>query len=320
MNSNYRTLWGEDTSEIGEGKEYRGYRHKWHTYPKDGTVADFPLFLDIEASAYCNLRCPHCIQTDSQFEKGIMPMDMFQRVIDEASDNGCYGCKFHTIGRGEPLTNPWLPKMIAYAKKKGLIDVYLNTNGVLLSASIWRGPLLDAGLDRISISVDGLGEDYNRYRSGGNFWALTETVERFFNLRNVFGYKTKIRIQTVDLGFSLEYLERYARYWSLWCDEVGVVKFKDMVNRKYGVKDSWICPQPWQRMSVLWDGSILPCNHDDRQYARLGTFPEMSLKKAWHGPGMRLIREAYRRGQGHFIGACDGCFLRTSEIKGGKGK
>jgi len=68
-------------------------------------------------------------------------------------------------------------------------------------------------------------------------------------------------------------------------------------------------------MSVLWDGSILPCNHDDRQYARLGVFPDMSIHKAWHSSGMRMIRDMQTLGWGHLVAACNGCYLMQAEIE-----
>jgi radical SAM protein with 4Fe4S-binding SPASM domain len=206
--------------------------------------------------------------------------------------------------------------MIAYAKKKGLIDVYFNTNATLLTEEISK-KLLDAGLDRISFSVDGLKDIYDRNRPGIDFWQIIRNIDAFCNIQKKGKYNTKIRIQTVNLP-NID-LKKYKDFWkSFWWirsfDEVAAIDYKEMSGRRNNLEGEWVCPQPWQRTSILYDGNILPCNHDDRQCACLGNVEDISIRKAWHGPGMQLIREAQRKNKGHFISACDGCYLRTNEI------
>ena len=86
----------------------------------------------------------------------------------------------------------------------------------------------------------------------------------------------------------------------------------EMQERKYGLISDWTCPQLWQRMSILFNGTILPCNHDDREFAALGNYNSMSISKAWRN--VNFMREIHRKKEADLIDACDGCFLRTSEI------
>ena len=44
--------------------------------------------------------------------------------------------------------------MVEYAKRKGIMDVYFNTNATLLTRDVGR-KLIKAGLDRFSISFEG---------------------------------------------------------------------------------------------------------------------------------------------------------------------
>lgn len=318
INTNFHTLWGTNTADAVRDATYEMYRHLWYENPSMSISRDFPLFLDIEASSVCNLRCPHCVHGQAGFydrhDAGYMPWEMYVDIIDEAAAEGCYGCKYHSIARGEPLMSMLLERMVAYAKKKGLIDVYLNTNGVLLD-HVRSAALLDAGLDRISFSVDGLNGTYEQMRPGARFEKVVYKIIQFLNWRATGNYNTKVRVQTVRLpGIDLD---QYVQYWKGMLDEtdeVAVVDYKDMGRRRY-VEGKWRCPQPWQRLSVLWDGSILPCNHDDRQYAKLGMFPEMTLKKAWQGHGIGMIRDAHRRGAGALVAACNGCYLMQAEIE-----
>jgi len=308
INSNINILYGFDIaeSEYLQDKIYREYRRKWHNNPLYNIVEDFPLFLDIEATSICNLRCPHCVQTKANFKKGYMEFDLFKKIIDEASDNGCYGCKFHTIGRGEPLLHKDICKFIIYAKKKGLIDVYLNTNATLLKEDKMK-ELLDTGLDRISFSIDGYTKDeYEKNRKGADFNEVVKNVVLFDAYAQK--YNIKIRIQTVELP-DLN-LRHFRDFWKSYCDEISYIKYKDMSNRENGIKSNWACQQLWQRMSVLFNGNILPCNHDDRELAVLGNAKEMSIRKAWSS--MKYMREMHLEGNAHIIAACEGCYLRTS--------
>ena len=60
---------------------------------------------------------------------------------------------------GEPFLNKRLADMIVYAKKSGRVDyIDTTTNGTLLSPDR-VGPVLEAGIDKINISVDGMNEE-----------------------------------------------------------------------------------------------------------------------------------------------------------------
>lgn len=311
INGNLK-VFGDDISERRYSDDFVEYRHKWHTNPKEFIVDNFPLFLDIEATSICNLKCPNCIQTTANFKKGFMPFELYEKIINEASENGCYGCKYHTIGRGEPLLNKQLPKMVAYAKKKGLIDVILNTNATLLTEDMsWH--LLDAGLDRIIFSVDGASESYNKYRYGTEYWNVVLNICNFHRIANNYNYKTKVRIQTIN--YPEINSTHFLRFWKKHSDDISFLSYKEMKSRDFEIDGNWICPQPWQRMSILFDGSVLPCNHDDREYGKIGNVYEMSIRKAWHSSAMNFIRENQKNKNAKVLSCCHGCFLRTSELK-----
>ena len=317
VNRNIKVLWQSDSSFINKDSLYNEYRRKWFKNPENREVSTFPLFLDIEATSVCNLKCPNCVQTTTDFKKGFMDFELFKKIIDEASDNGCYGCKFHTVGRGEPLLHKDIVKMVAYAKKKGLIDVYINTNGILLK-SIMIDNLLDAGIDMIAISIDGYTPAvYNKYRPNVNFSNLAYwIVPELYRRRDSGGYNTKIRIQTIK--YSDIDLSGFVNFWRGVCDEITCLTYKEMKERK-SLQSDWVCPQLWQRMGILYNGSVIPCNHDDRGLAILGNVNDTSILKLWNSSSMNFIRQTHIEGKAHFLGACDGCYLRISEIERERG-
>ena len=109
-----------------------------------------------------------------------------------------YGVKFNI--RGEPLLHPEICDFVKYAKDKGLIDVYFNTNAMLLDGNMAK-KLIDAGLDRLSISFEGYTRDvYEKYRLGSKFDTVLQNIDSMMELKQKFGVAhPKIRVQTVML-------------------------------------------------------------------------------------------------------------------------
>ena len=241
-----------------------------------------------------------------------MEYGLYTRVIDEGLDKGL--CSIKLSYRGEPLLHPRLPDMIAYARKKGILDVYFNTNGMLLTEAKSRA-LIDAGLNRISISVEGTDAvAFEQARIGARFNRIKCNAEALLALRESMGVCfPKVRIQTVALpGINLE---EYASYWSSYCDETAAIDYKEAQERDETlVAPGWACPQLWQRMTIEWDGSIMPCNNDDYRHLSPGNISDMSVFKSWQAPVVQNAREIHMRGHSHELVSCNGCPWRTAQI------
>ena len=321
-NSNFHRLKGPSVHEQSD-PAYQTYRRKWHEYPRQFIIEDFPIHLDIEATNRCNLKCVYCDKLEylSPDQMGDMDFDMFKRIVDEGSDYGL--CSIKLSYRGEPLLHPQLPQMVAYAKGKDILDVYFNTNGMLLSEDRCA-QLIDAGLDRISVSMDGYDSiAFEKYRRGASFDRIVKNIDRLRDLR---GRKSvahpKIRIQTVNLP-EID-LEEYARFWESRCDEVATIDYKegDETDRRTDlVEQDWACPQLWQRMTIEWDGTIMPCNNDDYRKLSAGNVRYKPIRKCWRDLVAEKAREYHRAGESHLVDACNGCPWRTAQIlkmKGGE--
>ncbi|MFC1807243.1 radical SAM/SPASM domain-containing protein [Candidatus Omnitrophota bacterium] len=314
VNSNYHHVLGEDLFEKKDSR-FAQYRRKWKEWPEKFHTGEFPLFLDIEVTSACNLKCPFCATTfrSNKIKKGFISFDTVKKIIDEGTENNLYGVKFNI--RGEPLLHPQIHEFIKYAKKKGLIDVYFNTNAVLLTEEI-SIKLIDGGLDRISISFEGYTKDvYERHRVGASYEMVLSNIENLQSLKKRLGVQhPRVRIQTVMFPELEPTLEEYKRFWIQRADEVGFLDYKEMKVKKKGIAYPWACPQIWQRMAIFWDGAILPCNHDDDGLLTLGNVQQAPIKEAWHSEELNTIREAHKSGMAYEIPGCNGCYLRDSEI------
>ena len=105
-------------------------------------------------------------------------------------------CGMKLSYRGEPLLHPRIADMVAYAKDHGVLDIYFNTNAMLLTEKKAKA-LIAARLNRISISVEGTDPvAFERERVGARFEKIKENVGRLKRLREEAGTEfPKIRIQ-----------------------------------------------------------------------------------------------------------------------------
>jgi len=312
-NANFYSLKG--SSVPGEATpEYKEYRRCWIENPAQFVVRDFPMHLDIESTNRCNLRCTFCDKLPllSKDQMGDMDMRLYRKILDEAAEGKLWGVKLSY--RGEPLLHPHVAEMVAYAKAKGVLDVYLNSNGMLLTEKMSL-KLIDAGLDRISISVEGTDPvAFERERKGAKFDRILKNIEILMALKAKLGHShPSVRVQTVRLpGLNME---SYIDFWSSRCDEVAAVDYKEVNERNEKIiRSDWACPQLWQRMTIEWDGAVMPCNNDDFRRLSPGNVKAKSVHSCWHDPNVGRARELHRQGMSHLVSACQGCPWRTTQI------
>jgi uncharacterized Fe-S cluster-containing radical SAM superfamily protein len=125
--------------------------------------------LRISVLDRCNLRCPYCMpesqyHADYQFLKKqeLLSHEEIQRIASIAVGLGV--TKLRLTG-GEPLLDKTIPDLIARLGKLPNVDDFaLTTNGMLLPPIAQK--LADAGLHRVTISLDSLDEETFQRMSG----------------------------------------------------------------------------------------------------------------------------------------------------------
>ncbi len=315
VDANFHTIGGRSVVDR-EDARYREYRRKWREWPESFQVGEFPLHLDLETNSLCNLRCPFCATTHNRYRPGFISEATWKKVLDEGGRNGLYSLKF--TFRGEPLLHPDLPRMVKYAKDAGILDVYFNTNAVRLTEPAVRA-LIEAGLDRVSISFEGFEKPvYEKYRVGARFEQVVGNIETLKRVKEELGSaRPLVRVQTVLVPELAGRAEEYASFWACRADEVGCLDMKDEEGNPdhRGIVAGWACPQLFQRMTITWEGKILPCVHDIYEWMNFGTVHDISIGEAWRSDQEEGYRMLHRTGRAHEIPACDRCPLRENEIR-----
>lgn len=308
--------------------KFLGYRLRWNYFPKFHIVSEFPTHVDIETTNRCNLRCvicPHAFPTP-EFTRSLGSMDvgLAEQIIDEGRGKGLASIKLNW--RGEPLL--WkdnLARVIRYAKERGIIEVIINTNGLLLDEKLSRD-IIGAGLDQIIFSIDGNSpETYEKIRQGGNFNKLVKNIEDFLAIKNSLkSSKPLVRVQMVKLDDNIHEVESFIKRWSPLVDSI---TFQDYTNRGEDVQRLHAgenvfekaartpCPQIWQRIIVAWDGKVVMCCRDwdsENVLGQLDYSKGKNLAYFWKGDKLNNIRRLHSEGRADEILACSKCSYRES--------
>jgi GTP 3',8-cyclase len=120
---------------------------------------DRPLAnLRLSVTDRCNLRCQYCMPEQDYVwlpREDILQFEEIERLVDVFLRLGVR--KVRLTG-GEPLLRKDLPRLVErLAAKTDLDDLAMTTNGVLLAPM--AAPLKDAGLHRLTVSLDTLQHD-----------------------------------------------------------------------------------------------------------------------------------------------------------------
>jgi GTP 3',8-cyclase len=115
--------------------------------------------LRVSVTDRCNFRCRYCMPRE-QFGKdhAFLPRAELLTFEEIARFVGLLGGSLGKVRLtgGEPLLRKDLPGLVRMLKRTPGPSVVLTTNGVLLPQL--AGPLADAGLDRLTVSLDALDE------------------------------------------------------------------------------------------------------------------------------------------------------------------
>jgi hypothetical protein len=274
-----------------------------------------PTKIRLEASSFCQLRCPSCPTTSKAIHpavgSGFLKLHDFQKLLD---DNPWIKA-IELSNYGEIFLNPDLLGIIRYAAER---EVTLSAdNGVNLNhvkAEVLEG-LVRYKFRSMTCSIDGASnETYSVYRVRGNFDNVIENIKQinFFKQKYqsqhplllwqfvVFGHNEHeiplARKLASELGMRFHLKLSWDAKFSPVKDEefvrseIGVAsraEFKD----KHGVNYMQsICHQLWDQPQINWDGKVLGCCRNCWGDFGQNTFQD-GLLESINGEKIRYARE-----------------------------
>ena len=315
-----------DPTEIAP-RDFDHYRALWQQAERLELLTAHPLHLDLELTSRCNLRCAMCWQSgELTAPMGFMADDLFKRLVDDGLGRGLAAIKLQI--RGESTLHPHIAELAGYAKRAGVLDVQLTTNGTILGQKprVLDG-LLQSGLDKLIFSIDpahdqSAVEIYGAERAPDVRRAVADTMA-FRGAHGLGG--PKVRIQTFVLGDQTAE-QRLAEVQADFPD-VDEYIINPLWNSKWDEDsiaglatdyDLLPCSYLWTRLAVFWNGAVHLCCRDYNGLYPLGDAHDSDVGALWLGQVMMDIRRAHlaeARGTVPICKNCDVCVRRKETAK-----
>ena len=253
---------------------------------------------------------------------GCMTMDTFRSVVAGLRKFSSR-LKFITLqSRGESLLNKDILEMTRILKKANVAEkIGLYTNGALLSHRMADG-LIDAGLDVLHISIEGM--DDEQYRKIANvevdFAGLVEQIAYFYHHKKECYLYVKTMDNDMGEADRKKFLETFGEISDDLFIERPVNAWQDAgIDKSLLKKDRYImggdkvaiCPRIFFALVVHFDGNVVACDHDWKEEYVVGNVHEEVLPDIWQGVAMERLRERHIFGQADFIERCRECVQRT---------
>lgn len=138
------------------------------------------LFYTIDVMGTCNLKClscPHGAEKEEPYDRGQMPFESFQKVVDKIIAENSAVTHISLYSWGEPFLHPALPQMIDYLHQHG-IAAALSSNLSIKNESLLRNVML-SDPEYLKVSLSGYFPDaYNDTHQGGDIYLVRSNLLR----------------------------------------------------------------------------------------------------------------------------------------------
>ncbi|GAA4448127.1 radical SAM/SPASM domain-containing protein [Phytohabitans houttuyneae] len=134
------------------------------------TPAASPRYLQIELTDLCNLACAGCVRASHESTGSTFSFPDFVRLLDDMPEL----TQVSFVGAGEALIVRDLARYVEECTRRGILSSS-NTNGLLVARRL--GPVVEAGLGMLAVSVDGADDaTLADMRSGLRLRQLTASI------------------------------------------------------------------------------------------------------------------------------------------------
>ena len=275
---------------------------------RDTVPYDGPLSMYLEPTRCCNLKCFYCMHSTRgvpggaldkmSFKIAHMDMELWNKVVSDIMRFPSQPKRVCFSGIGEPLMNPRLPEMGRKLRDAGFIGrIDVITNGVLLTHEM-SDELIDAGFNRIQISVQGLTSERCKKISGVeiNMDTYVKNIDYLYkNKKNA-----NIFIKIIDVNLESEdekqlFFDMFGKICDTIYVEHLVIMQKQMgdhgglaadVSRNMNneiVEKRIVCAPIFYSLQVNSDGDTYPCSTPGLPTDfSMGNIKEQSLVQIWN--------------------------------------
>ena len=301
------------------------------------TPVNWPIFMQVEVTNYCNLRCPVCPTGLGQLERPAMNMDpeLLSRLLAETSP---YLMLMSLFAWGESMLHPRLDDILRITHESG-VPTILSTNGQNLDDPVIQDILLRYPPTYLVVAIDGITDETNsRFRVGSRLAPILAGVRRLAECRRARSQESpRLHMRTMIMRHNeheVPNLETFARencFDMLSLRTLSIIDAseeghrnlipEDPRYRAYDYDDNhrvrrhdFICQMAFISPTVLVDGTVVACEQDfnaRHPYGRLDN--GRSFADIWFGDRAAGIRRIIRRDP-EALSFCRNCPYADREI------
>ena len=286
-----------------------------------------PFIINVDPADSSNFQCGFCPTGDRKLMKEIgrplktMDFELFKKIIDDLNefDNPIKVLRLYKDG--EPLVNPNFAKMVAYAKQSNkILKIDTTTNASLLTPQRSL-EIIEAGLDKINISVEGINAEqymnFSKYKI--DFNKFVENIRFFYENKKQCEVVVKINgdiLSKEDKEFFIDtfkdiadgvYIEHIMSCWPNFELRDGLE-----VNQEEGIygqeiKEVDVCPYVFYSFSLNSDGQASLCFLDWSKKLLIGDVRNESVKNIWLGEKLKSYQKMFLEGNRKSHPVCKDC-------------
>lgn len=297
--------------ELGRiyGQRYLEYRNNYQAAGSFSYESLFPMYIMLEQSYKCNMRCVSCIHGYPELRNKykprvpLMPWTLFEKIVLESETHNCPSISTHN--NDEPLLIKELSKRISFAKKHGFMDIILTTNGTLFTDDNIK-EVIDAGVTRILFSLDAMSEKtYNMVRPGGDYNKVIDAIYKTLSYRHKMGTNLPmVRVSFVVNKLNQHEIIEFVNNYSDIVDYIDIQPLlvlnhytEELIPDNAEKIDDFRCNAPWRVVVIRPDGDVLPCPNFYGAETILGNIYQTDLYKIFNSAYAKMFREGCKSGK-----------------------
>ncbi|WP_296559011.1 radical SAM protein [uncultured Acetobacterium sp.] len=288
-----------------------------------------PYLVQVFPVYGCNFKCNYCIHSIDKSKRGyvtekkVMDYELYKKCIDELCDFPEKIKMLRFAGTGEPLLHNNIVSMVDYAVKKEVASsIDIVTNGALLKPELSKA-LVDSGLTRIRISIQGVNAKKYKHTIGVEF-----DFDKFIeNLIYLYENKenTQIYIKVIDCALDNDDDQKFFEIFGDLCDVIAIENVipatsqidysrimgnenSNLTQNGVNVSDIEVCSQPFYLMQINPDGNIVPCCAMETTHI-VGNCKYQNLSEIWNGKKFKDFRKVQLMKKKSIYSVCNKCQL-----------
>ena len=168
-----------------------------------------PFIVSSFVTSACNSKCKQCDSWKKKRPVYELSLNEWKSIISKL--HKWLGTFYFCICGGEPMLRQDIFKLINYANRNGLITAMI-TNSYLINKNNAKN-IINSGLDRLTISIDGLDNIHDYLRGVDGAFIRVKTALKYINdMKEKYKSNLKLSINTAITKFNLHQISEMINF------------------------------------------------------------------------------------------------------------